>query len=286
MFFPKSRKVILPMLVSFFDIKKTNTISVMSPASTTNMASTVLLKIDHRECLLKEAFKDVAEFSNLVYGDIIVEVNGEALVVMERKTLADLAASIKDGRYKNQKVKLLESCKDSSVIYYIVEGPFDYFDMEGMIYGISKKALVSAVINTMIRDNIKVMVTRNLHETTSMIKGLFTRVQECPEKYTPRDTDEIEDTRVVSKPKSGSGGVLSKSECFEYQLCQIPDISRKTAQAIMKSYPSFRELYSSLNVKDDAEKLKSLKDLTIQDSKGKDRRISERALKNLIEYIF
>jgi crossover junction endonuclease MUS81 len=251
----------------------------------------ITLTIDHREGALKDIFKEQANYMNLALGDITIEVDTVPIVVIERKTIADLAASIKDGRYKNQKASLLEAF-DTRRIYYIIEGHFDYFELDAIIHGISKKAIVSMVVNTMVRDNIKVMVTKNVHETASLIKGLFNRVKNNPEKFVhlvkSSDTDEtvdMDDTRVVSKGKAGNG-TMTKAECFEYQLCQIPDISRKTAQAIMKTYPTLRKLFEDVGALDEVEKLKVLKNICIQDSKGKDRRISERVIRNLIEYIF
>ena len=62
------------------------------------------LVIDVREkSLIAECFKllDKLEIKNLPLGDAIIQDDsGNDLIIIERKTLTDLASSIKDGRYE------------------------------------------------------------------------------------------------------------------------------------------------------------------------------------------
>ncbi len=46
--------------------------------------------------------------------------------MIERKTVDDLMASIKDGRHREQKIRLLKKQKDSVHIYYLIEGSLLY----------------------------------------------------------------------------------------------------------------------------------------------------------------
>lgn len=239
------------------------------------MSSQVQLWVDHRETALKDLLKNEnPTLEHLAIGDISITINGDLFLVFERKTLSDLAASIKDGRFKNQKIKLKES---SAQAFYIIEGHFDYDDTtEVFINGISKRTIISAVLNTMIRDNIQVLCTKSVAETAELILSIFTRIQSNQSKYsTCSSTDHV---ILKARPK-----IHSKEDCYESQLCQIPDVSRKTAKAIMKAYPSWSNLYTSLNSFSDEEKLKVLKGIMIEESK---RRISEKVAKNLIYYMF
>lgn len=239
------------------------------------MSSQVQLWVDHRELALKDLLKNENPIlEHLAIGDVSVTLNGDLFLVFERKTLSDFAASIKDGRFKNQKIKLKESL---SRVFYIIEGHFDYNDTsEVCINGISKKAIISAVLNTMVRDEIQVFFTKNVADTADLMIGLFTRIRSDPAKYSSApSTDHV---ILKARPK-----VHSKEDCYESQLCQIPDVSRKTAKAIMKAYPSWSNLYTSLTSFSDEEKLKLLKSIMIEESK---RRISEKVAKNLIHYMF
>ena len=76
-----------------------------------NLNTKIELLIDNRETKIKEHFKnkDYVTIENLELGDIIFKYNNEIVLIIERKTLSDLAASIKDGRYNEQKKRLLSN---------------------------------------------------------------------------------------------------------------------------------------------------------------------------------
>ena len=77
------------------------------------------IKVDIREKDLYTLIsnKTKAEYENLTLGDIVISVKNE-LVIIERKTLKDLAASIKDGRYREQSFRLNEcGCHNHNIIY-------------------------------------------------------------------------------------------------------------------------------------------------------------------------
>lgn len=239
--------------------------------------------IDHRESALKEYLTHLdVKYENLPYGDIIIDIDGKHLGVFERKTLSDLAASIKDGRYKNQKIKLLESTPDNA-LYYIIEGPIDFSlsNINVISNGISNKIMVSCIINMMIRDNIKIFFTKNIMETIDLITNIVERIKADPIKYNKITNKDIEP--VIKKVKSIN---LSKEKCFEHILCQIPGISNKTAHAVCQKYPTMILMYESLGKLSYEEKLKVLKEIMLEDNNGKNRKISEKVLKNIIEYIF
>ena len=70
------------------------------------------LYIDNREPkqiitylnILNENTNYIIEVTNLELGDYLIydEINDKTLVIIERKSLSDLEASIKDGRYNEQ----------------------------------------------------------------------------------------------------------------------------------------------------------------------------------------
>jgi ERCC4-type nuclease len=76
------------------------------------------LIIDNRERDILNILSDF-KTANLDHGDIMITHNSQVFAIFERKTLSDLAASIKDGRYHNQKKSLLESY-DANKLYYII----------------------------------------------------------------------------------------------------------------------------------------------------------------------
>ena len=75
------------------------------------------LEIDYREKKLIEQFKNNKNnknnqnyiISNLDIGDIIIKYNEYITYIIERKTISDLCSSILDGRYREQKERLLSN---------------------------------------------------------------------------------------------------------------------------------------------------------------------------------
>jgi len=61
---------------------------------------------------------------NLTIGDYIFydEITDKELLIIERKSLADLESSIKDGRYKEQSFRLNETTLHNHNIIYLLEG--------------------------------------------------------------------------------------------------------------------------------------------------------------------
>ena len=68
------------------------------------------IQIDVREKDLISLSKDNTSYNiinkSLPIGDVILTKNDKELLIIERKTVKDLAASIKDGRYKEQSARL------------------------------------------------------------------------------------------------------------------------------------------------------------------------------------
>ena len=120
--------------------------------------------IDNREneiikLLEKENFNFIK--SNLELGDIQFKDNDDIIYIIERKTVNDLGASIKDGRYKEQKIRLLSN--NNNNIYYIIEGNINYCET------LSTKAILGSIINMIFRDNIKIIYSKDIKQTLDII---------------------------------------------------------------------------------------------------------------------
>lgn len=240
--------------------------------------------IDNREQALKHHFLHNPEtysisFENIVHGDVNIYLDGAIFLIIERKTLQDLAASIKDGRYKKQKQCVLESHATRSIIY-LIEGAFDFSESDTSIGGISKNILLSSIINTLIRDNIKVLVTKDISDTIECIRGVCSRIHKDPSKY--RDGASTSTLPVLKIDKVAA---VDRTKCFYNQLCQVPGVSGKTAEAITEKYKTLYELVMSLDKANTiVEKTKLLKEIKLETDKGKFRNLSSTVVNNLITY--
>ena len=232
------------------------------------------ITLDSREQQLKLLFPPETQCTNLVHGDLLItNPNGKVIMVLERKTLADLSASIKDGRYKNQKKEMMDTY-DRSSIYYIIEGPMDFNPSCDPV----KKALISSVINTCIRDNIKIFFTRNVIDTFNLMSNIYEKINADPDKYTPNPNKQSNEEEVVLKKDKK----LTKEDFFKRVLFQIPGVSYMIANELVSRYKSFKTFYEAfVCLDDDTEKLNVLKGIKVNQ-----RAISKTTLNNIIQYIF
>jgi ERCC4-type nuclease len=229
---------------------------------------TSVLIIDNREQALLATIKNTKyETLNLIHGDIIIKHQDDNVIaIFERKTLQDLLASIKDGRYRNQKKELIENY-DRSVLYYIIEGDLSFSNHD------ENKITLGAIINILIRDDIKVFFTKNISDTCSLIENIYTRILENPEKYINKQTNEM----VIKKEKK-----ITKENFLRNTLCQVPGVSNKIASEISKNFSNLRTLNEELSrLNSIVEKRKLFENIKLNNNRA----ISKTSIDNIIEYL-
>lgn len=140
----------------------------------------MLIKIDYRETDLLNKIttflstKPIENLSivseNLPLGDIIICDNaGNEKIIIERKTLQDLAASIRDGRYKEQAFRLNACNMPNHNIIYLLEGNLQYYKP---FYGkapIDKYALLSSMVSINYYKGFSLFKTNHLDESAEWI---------------------------------------------------------------------------------------------------------------------
>jgi ERCC4-type nuclease len=209
------------------------------------------------------------ESTNLELGDIKIIRQDNFELIFERKTLSDLNQSINDGRYKEQKNRLLSNY-NSNLITYIIEG-------DDILKSINRndKRISSVYLHSLYRDNIKILFTKNTFETTNLILTLCTKIIDKPNDFTntKKETDYTDIVKIKSKKISN----ITPDNCFILQLCQIPNISSTIAKNIVSKYSNIKELLTSLDNCDCYEnKIKLLQEI---DKVGKDK------AKKIIDYM-
>jgi ERCC4-type nuclease len=224
----------------------------MAEASVTGVTG-VTITIDARETTLHnditdrdlDNYKDRIQIvtENLTLGDIHITYK-EMTHIFERKTLADLQASIVDGRYKEQKARLLSNVSQK-YITYIIEG--DNI-LSSTTYQKNKSMIQGAYLHTLFRDNIRILYTRNIVETATLILLISTKILDKPEKFLSEEyTANKCYTDFVKLKKKKMDNIDTKS-CFIMQLSQIPMISNVIAKNIHSKYASMSALIKSLDV--------------------------------------
>ena len=176
----------------------------------------------------------------LELGDIIIEFN-DIQMIFERKTMNDLLSSITDGRYKEQKMRLLNNYTN---INYLIEGT-DIISSNN----INKQQLLTSVYyHSIYRDNIKIFFNKNLNDTITFLLLLSTKIIDNPDNFKSSSQNSISNTYIdTCKIKSKKSDNIDKEICYLLQLAQIPGISKEIAKNIKDKYPSMTILLNTLN---------------------------------------
>ena len=203
----------------------------------------------------------------LPLGDIILHDPGQGrgrdIVLFERKTLNDLAASIQDGRYKEQSFRLIENATATGFhphnIVYIIEGDIAQYEAKrNKNNRITKTALQSAMVSLMYYKGFSVVRTMNLGETADFILHFADKVakesadgatpayahahaQHPPPHHTESDAtthDTVATTQAYSEvaAKKEKRDYITRVNIGEIMLAQVPGVSPKVAAAILAKY--------------------------------------------------
>ncbi len=215
----------------------------------------ITLLLDSRESALFSQIKDrdLDKYANniklsseqLEIGDIHICLEDKKFI-LERKTVADLLSSVKDGRYKEQKTRLLSSGYD---ITYVIEGD----DVCATRQMRNQTMLSSIYIHSMFRDGIRVIFTKNVQDTCTFILTLCCKMIENPEHFMKAlsCTDANNEYVDCMKMKSRKIDNITPEVCYISQLAQIPTISTTLAKNIQKQYPTMMELIKALEASTD-----------------------------------
>jgi len=250
----------------------------------------MFIKIDCRESdvmtnmtlLFKEHSHEV-KLESLPLGDmILLDKKEKEKIIFERKSLYDLAASIKDGRYKEQSFRLNQCNLHNHNIIYIIEGDLEkYNPQKGRI---DKKTLYSTLITLNYYKGFSVIRTKNINETCEFIIYFADKLEKESkrESYYDNNTIKTTDTNtnycdVLKQPKKNN---ITPENIGEIMLSSIPGVSSKTAICIMKEYKTLKNLMSLIQENNDL-----LNNLKITNDNGQSRNISKTAVNNIMSFL-
>ena len=241
----------------------------------------MLIKIDSREKDLYNLCKLETEnvlFETLAVGDIIIydDENNEKIII-ERKTLYDLAASIKDGRYAEQSFRL-DNCKlHNHHIIYLIEGNLEkYNPRKGRL---EKSALLSAFTTITYFKGFSLHRTENLSETAEFILGYTKKLEKTKKSsyYEGENISKNNYVEVVSRVKRDN---ITQDNIGAIMISQIPRVSPTIALIIMKEYKTIGMLINALK-----ENPKVLDNIMMETKGGKPRKISKTSTANIYNYL-
>jgi ERCC4-type nuclease len=204
--------------------------------------------------------------SQLTLGDSTI---GET-VIIERKTLTDLAASIKDGRYREQSFRLQKALEENNCkIIYMIEGNLDLY-----VGNISKETLVKTMYS-LSNKGFQVFLTKNVKETAYFIMQFAEKI-----KVTPKVESGIyeETSGIIQKQKNTN---ITRDNISIFMLCQIPGISTVTATIIMDNYKHISLLIKELSENPDC--LETFEYINPKTNKTK--KLNKNVIQNIKHYL-
>jgi len=214
------------------------------------------------------------KIEQLHIGDIVFEDDsGKTILIFERKTLNDLAASIKDGRYNEQSFRLDKEPTHNHNIIYIIEGDIERYNEKRT--HISKKTLMSSMFSLLYYKGFSVLRTNTICETADTIVFFADKYDKTITNEKNRkpyyelnssssDNGALSTGAVIQELKEVTETEESKKYCSvvkghkeknEYitpeniniiMLSCIPGINSKTATQIMSEYNTVQNLLYQL----------------------------------------
>jgi len=213
---------------------------------------------------------------NLHLGDVIIsDLSENPIVIFERKTLYDLASSIKDGRFKEQSERLINSNSlNNHNICYLIEGNMNsYNETKGRMV---KKALWSAMTDLNYFKGFSVFSTINTTQSAEYIL-----------RYCDKLNREFKKGKLTYEPvaysdtlKSVKKENVTKENIHVIMLNQIPGISGKISKVIMDHCGSLRNLIEICTLNRE-----ELFQLCTTDKNNKKRKINKSTIEKLINFI-
>ena len=276
----------------------------------------MLIKIDTREQELFTKcqqtiesvikFKDIKLISQpLPLGDIIINDGTNDCVIIERKTLADLASSIKDGRYEEQSYRLNGLPHHNHNIIYLIEGDINRFNT--FKERIDKQTLYSAMFSINYFKGFSVMRSNNLEETSmiacnmvyklvgglksgkiAFYKTVDNSLNNQNNNTNDKDNNETKEEEKKEATEKDYCSVIKKvkkenitpDNIGEIMLCQIPGISSASALAILSQFKTLPNLIKTIQTDETC-----LNKICTADPNGKTRKISKTAIATIIKFL-
>lgn len=180
--------------------------------------------------------RDVVKRERLDLGDVKFDCS-EGSILVERKTWNDWAASISDGRYKEQKARFIRSkISDAERLIYLIEGNLVSFS--GKTHGILNKALNAALLKTDLRDRISVIRSTGNASSIDILEYVYQQFA-LGNLNTDAAGGAVGFAGSAKKRKRDN---LDAQATYVEMLTTIPGVSSKKARSIAQVVPSLSNL--------------------------------------------
>jgi len=197
-------------------------------------------------------------------GDVVLTSAEGVSVIVERKTYADWGKSLTDGRYAEQKARMLSalhhgaSSEDDdggeqaaatvAAVLYVVEGPIQGWagtvgGHMGAVSMMTNAQLEAAIVMTSVRDGVPVLRASDAAHTAELVGYLYTKLSEggalqAPPPHLQADGGPGYAALVKTRKRDN----MTTATTWEVMLAQVPGMSATKAAAVAKAYPTLSAL--------------------------------------------
>ena len=238
----------------------------------------VKIILDNREHKLIKLIPDT-EVANLDNGDIHFMIDDTLVLIIERKTISDLSSSVKDGRYREQKARLISKSRENIKIMYLIEEdkPKKYSNYN---HNLNSSTILSCIVNTMLRDELYVYRTKSIQDTVDFILKVSTQLKKNAKQILDNGKN-IKEQKYdyINSLNQKKKENVNKNMCFINQLCQIPGVSAKIGELIANEYTCMSDLIRCYETIPNP--VTMLRDIPINDKRSLGPCLSERIYKYL-----
>jgi crossover junction endonuclease MUS81 len=247
--------------------------------------------VDEREAALyglltKDTPKQTIEKRVIPLGDILFTNDDESITyqIIERKSVSDLLASVKDGRYAEQSYRLGNCFPNRHNIVYLIEGPVRDHD---------KKLVFACMASLNYFKGFSVTRTMSLEETAQYIeitadkiarelaKGTVVSVNvpidNTVSTETPSNVETTQDYCSVVKVAKKAN--ITRDNIGQLMLMQIPGISSTISGEIMRPFATFATFLDHLRAEP------AYLDNIVLESSGKKRKLGSNIIAAIRDYL-
>jgi ERCC4-type nuclease len=162
----------------------------------------------------------------------------EGGIIIERKSIRDLEGSILDGRYREQRGRILAFCQENKVQpMYILEG-----SLSSGTGRLQKKAIMKFINRLIFHYQIPVMQTGSVNETAELVKALVEQWKDDPTSLQrTNELVKVTDGIHIQKKANASDHRQFAISC----LAQCPGVSVKMAEAIIDTFGTLPDVINA-----------------------------------------
>lgn len=164
---------------------------------------------------------------NLNLGDFLINNT----ILVERKTWSDLGASIIDGRYTEQSLRLKTMIKENPEmkVFYLIEGNIRLYIPRGHLTG---DALQNALFALQYEKGFYVIQTEHkIHTAEMLLKMCEKHNRICKQKGAACETEDIPMIQTTKKSSQ-----ITKENIGSLMLSYLPGLSSSTAHELLSHF--------------------------------------------------